>query len=142
MNTRKDSIGSKRGGLIQPDKATQPPSTVTVERRSSERRGKRGVIRGNTEDIRQEIIKALSDTRYKGRTISGVAQEIHRSPELVVKTIKSDATLRGIIKIYPRRNADGQVLITTKERFSQYAGLKDKFIDFYTTNKITLDDAA
>ncbi|OHC26301.1 MAG: hypothetical protein A2Y50_07300 [Pseudomonadales bacterium RIFCSPLOWO2_12_59_9] len=85
--------------------------------------------------IRGKIITALLNENYKARTILGVSQEAHLSKATVINAIKRDSTLVTNLKVYPYRSKDGQILITTKERFFKESTFKDKFIDFFSTKR-------
>lgn len=91
--------------------------------------------------IRAKILDALNNQNYIARTVTGIAKEAHVAPKRVVDTIVGDKELRMIVKVYPRRTAKGKMLLTTKKRFKETASLKDKFIDFFSTNQMSLEDA-
>lgn len=95
---------------------------------------------GISEANRGKIIRALNNGRFVARTVGGIARETSLSKGLVIKSLKVDEILRGQMKIYPRKTSDGKVLLTTKKHFSKKAGFKDKFIDVFATNRVTLND--
>lgn len=86
------------------------------------------------------IEAALKNTRYKARTIEGIAKEAKVSRSEVVYAIKHDARLREKVNVFPRRSKDGRVLITTKDRFSKEASVKDKFIYVFSTKLPKIND--
>src|SRR5690606_17471504 len=85
------------------------------------------------EIVRERIINALMNQKYKARTISGVSKEAHLPKATVINALKKDSALAISLKVYPYRSKDGQLLITTKERFSKESTFKEKFIDFFST---------
>ncbi len=87
-----------------------------------------------------KIMGALNNNKYKARTIEGIAKEVGANRVEVVNTIKSDSELRGKLKVYRRRSSDGRMLVTTKERFSKEAEIKDKFIDVFSSRGVKIDD--
>jgi len=54
----------------------------------------------------------------------------------------ADAVLTNTIKVVPIRSQDGQLLVTTKDRFANEATLTEKFIDFFATRRQQLPDVA
>lgn len=92
--------------------------------------------------VRIRIINALNSGNYVARTVSGIAREAHIKEPVVVHAIKSDPELRHMVKVYPRRTDDGRLLFTTKKRFEENAPIKDKFVDFFSTNRLKLDDVS
>lgn len=88
------------------------------------------------------ILQALNNQDYIARTISGIAREVNSSPVVIVRAIKSDPELKSIVKVFPRRAKTGEVLLTTREKFNKKASIKDKFIDFFSTNQASIDDAS
>jgi hypothetical protein len=94
------------------------------------------------EDLRERILRALNNKDYIARTVSGIAKEVHIAPRQVVDVIVHDKDLRMCVKVYPRRNGKGKLLLTTKRNFKEKASLKDKFIDFFSTNQVSLEDAS
>lgn len=93
-------------------------------------------------DLRERILRALNNKDYIARTVSGIAKEVHIAPRQVVDVIVHDKDLRMYVKVYLRRNGKGQLLLTTKINFKEKASLKDKFIDFFSTNQVSLEDAS
>ncbi|MDN5110737.1 hypothetical protein PJV97_00100 [Aliarcobacter butzleri] len=86
-------------------------------------------------DVRN-IIKALTDKRYKARTIKGIANEAKIEENQVISIIKSNPKLRSIAKVYPRKSKSGELLITTKNKFDKKASFLDKLIDGFVINKL------
>ncbi len=102
-------------------------------------KSRQSCTRQNDESIDQQILKALSNTKFKARTVSGIAAEIKQPKILVVERLRSEI-LKSQVKIYPRRAKNGSILITTKAIFDQKADLIDKFIDVFSTNHLGLTD--
>lgn len=102
-------------------------------------KSRQNFTRQNDEKIDHLILEALSNTKFKARTVSGIAAEI-KQPKLVVVERLHSEILRSQVKIYPRRAKNGSILITTKAIFDQKADLIDKFIDVFSTNHIGLTD--
>lgn len=94
-----------------------------------------------SELTRTKIVNALSNTEYRARTISGVARESSLTSSQVIKAIKDDKTLGGIVKVYPIRSKEGRVLLTTKDRFAAEATIKERFVDFFASKRVGLEDA-
>lgn len=92
-------------------------------------------------DLRERILLALNNQNYIARTVNGIAKEAHILPKQVVDVIVHDKDLRMCVKVYPRRTVKGKLLLTTKNKFKEKASLKDKFIDFFSTNQVSLEDA-
>jgi len=90
------------------------------------------------EEVSSRILGAIGNKRYKARTIAGIAKETHIRPNIVISTIKSNPELRENIKVYPRQTKSGELLLTTKKRFSSEASLKDKFVDVFSTHRLGL----
>lgn len=93
------------------------------------------------EVVRSKIVDALNSDRYKARTISGIAKVAHVHSGVVIRTIKNDPDLRQMVKVYPRRSAKGELLLTTKDRFYKEASFADKFVDVFASKRWGLDDA-
>lgn len=94
----------------------------------------------NFDEVRPKIIMALNNDKYVARTVNGIANEISLSEPFVVRALKNDKILRSQMKVYPRKSRDGNVLVTTKKHFDQKASFRDKFIDAFSTKRVTLDD--
>lgn len=94
------------------------------------------------EVVRDLIINALMNQKYKARTISGVSKEAHLPKSTVINALKKDGALAVSLKVYPYRSKDGKLLITTKERFSKESTFKEKFIDFFSTKRQDLKNIA
>ena len=90
--------------------------------------------------VREKILKALTNTTYRARTISGVCSEAHLAKNVVVKAIKKDRVLANNLKVYPFRSKDGRLLLTTKDRFSKESTFKERFIDFFSTKRQNVSD--
>jgi hypothetical protein len=93
-----------------------------------------------SEDISARIAKAINNTKYGARTITGIAKEARIKPNMVISVIKSSPSLIGDVKVYPRRTMTGKLLITTKQRFASEASMKDKFVDVFSTHRLDFDD--
>lgn len=111
-----------------------------THRRNRKRKDRKNLGQ-SASDISVKILQALNDQNYIARTVAGIAKEAHASPVLIVKTIKSDPKLQTIVKVFPRRAKTGEILLTTREKFNKKASFKDKFIDFFSTNHASIDDA-
>lgn len=100
---------------------------------------------GNRANIQKKrralILQALNNESYQARTLSGIAKETSLPKQSVINTLKGDATLKQLVKVYPRLAKNGSLLITTKDNFKKSAPLSDKFIDLFASRRITLKDA-
>lgn len=92
-----------------------------------------------SELVHGKIVAALGNKQYKARTITGIAKEIKVPQRVVVKAIREDKRLSGIVKVFPIRSKDGRILLTTKDRFAQEATPKEKFVDFFASKRLALD---
>lgn len=90
--------------------------------------------------IEQDILKALNHTKYKARTIKGIAKETKLPKTIITQRLNSSAYLNKHVKIYPRRSKKGQLLVTTRIKFDSEATLTDKFIDGFASKRIRVDD--
>jgi hypothetical protein len=93
-----------------------------------------------TAELRARILLALNDQKFSGRTITGIAAAANVEPRLVIDALKTDPQLVSAVKIAPVRADDGRVLLTTKERFVSEASFKEKFIDFFSSNRVAIDN--
>lgn len=93
------------------------------------------------DEVRVKIISALNNPKYRARTIHGIIKETSLDRSTIVKALKSDKQLVATIKLSPLRATNGSTLITTKERFNKESSVKEKFIDFFSSNRAGLDDA-
>lgn len=100
-----------------------------------------GVGDGGFAQARVMIVSALNNPKYKARTIAGIVQETKLDRSTVVEALKSDKLLASTVKVNPVRTKDGRVLVTTKDRFLKEASLKEKFIDFFASKRVQIDDA-
>lgn len=89
--------------------------------------------------VRNQIIRALMNEKYKARTISGVSKETRLPIQTIISAIRRDKTLAVSLKVYPYRSRDGQILITTKDRFINESTFKERFIDFFSTKRQDLE---
>lgn len=85
-----------------------------------------------------KIISALTKENFKGRTLYGIAKDSHVSIVDVKDALRNDPELIKHVKIYPRLNSDGEVLVTTRERFEKEASLIDKFIDTFASSRLSV----
>ena len=85
-----------------------------------------------------DIMKALNDGQYKARTLTVIARDINASVDAVKEALEKNPVLIEAVKIYPRRNSKGEVLITTRKRFYKEASVLDKFIDVFASSKPSL----
>lgn len=92
--------------------------------------------------VREKIVAALNNPRYRMRTLRGIAAEAKLSTTVVVQAMHADTVLANTIKVVPIRSQDGQLLVTTKDRFANEATLTEKFIDFFATRRQQLPDVA
>ena len=84
----------------------------------------------------KNIIKALTNKRYKARTIKGIANETKIEENQIISIIKTNPKLKSIVKVYPRKSKSGELLITTKAKFDKKASFLDKLIDGFIINKL------
>lgn len=97
--------------------------------------------RSDSAKVREKIVIALNNPAYRSRTLLGISQETKLKPAVVLKAIKNDRMLAHAVKIVPMRSQDGRLLITTKNRFSNEASLKEKFVDFFASKRQEVADA-
>ncbi|MEB0014481.1 hypothetical protein QN416_23060 [Glaciimonas sp. Cout2] len=95
---------------------------------------------GTIRNTKEKILEVLNDKKYLMRTVSGIATQAGLKRASVVYALKNDNALRNTIKLYPLRSTNGNVLITTKERFSNEAPVTVKFVDFFSTRRPKLSD--
>lgn len=86
------------------------------------------------EEVREKVLKALNNPKYRARTLSGISKETHIAPKQITNAIKKEP-LSSLVKIIPKRADNGSFLITTKDRFESDATLKEKFIDFFASKR-------
>ncbi len=91
--------------------------------------------------VRARIVKALNNPAYKFRTLSSVAEEAGLSATVVAQLLRDDKVLARTVKLVPIRAPDGRVLLTTKDRFANEATFKEKFVDFFASDRPRLADA-
>ncbi len=91
------------------------------------------------EEIDRRILQALNSDKYQARTIDGISQEANSSEQEIIQRITYSEKLSDLLKIYPRKSKDGQVLITTKAKYEKSASFTDKFIDAFATSRVRLD---
>ncbi len=99
------------------------------------------VLADSEQILPKKILKALENRKYQARTITGLARELNRSREEIIKAIIETPELRKIIKVYLRRTSNGDLLISTKKRFYNEASLRDKFVDFFSIHRLSVEDA-
>lgn len=90
-------------------------------------------------DQQKLIIESLLKKKYRGRTLAGISSETKISTELIKENIQWNSNFANKLKVLPNRTKDGQVLITTKGRFIKDASLKEKFTDFFASNRQEID---
>lgn len=93
-----------------------------------------------TPKAREKIVVALSNRSYRARTVKGIATEAGLREADVVSALSSDAALAKVVKIYPVKSKDGRLLVTTKDRFAKEASTKEKFIDFFASQRPWIAD--
>ncbi len=89
-------------------------------------------------ELRELILRALSDQRFKFRAIDGIATDANVSRQMVWEALRSDAQLGHLVKIFPVRANDGRPLFTTKDRFVKEATFTEKFIDFFGSERVSI----
>ncbi|CAO3858270.1 hypothetical protein [Achromobacter mucicolens] len=117
------------------NKRKQPPTG-----RKASPVSEKGTGLGDAQNVRQQIVNALNNGRYTARTIAGISKEAKLKSATVVEAIRTDDSLRSVVKVMPIRAKNGRVLLTTKERFQNEASLKTKFIDFFASRKVGIKD--
>ncbi|WUR11087.1 hypothetical protein E7V67_015310 [[Empedobacter] haloabium] len=96
----------------------------------------------NGQEVRERIVAALNNPRFRMRTLQGIAQEARLSTSTVVQAMHTDAALANTIKLVPIRTQDGRLLVTTKDRFANEATWTERFVDFFATRRPQLPDVA
>lgn len=94
-----------------------------------------------TAKIREKIVTALNNPSYRSRTLRGISRETKLKPDVILSAIKNDKTLAVEVKIIPIRSRDGRILLTTKNRFSREASLKERFVDFFASKRQEVSNA-
>jgi hypothetical protein len=92
------------------------------------------------DDIETKILKSLRSDKFKARTITGIAKEVHVTPKVVINKLNSSPALNQQVKIYPRKSKDGRILVTTRDKFDSSASIKDKFIEAFATKRLRIED--
>lgn len=91
----------------------------------------------NNQSLRERVLEALNNPKYKARTLSGIAKETNISQHDIKKVLNSEPLI-SVVKVIPKRAENGNYLITTKTKFENNASLKDKFIDFFASKRGTI----
>lgn len=112
-----------------------------AHKRNTKRKDRNNPNSMATSEMHARILQALNNQDYIARTVSGIAKEVHASPAKIVQIIKTDPNLKVIVKVFPRRTKTGEILLTTREKFHKKASIKDKFIDLFSTNQVSIEDA-
>ncbi|WP_350644671.1 hypothetical protein [Pseudoalteromonas sp. G24-MNA-CIBAN-0072] len=97
---------------------------------SRERNKKKGKRRDQA--IRPQVIAALENDKWDYRTIQGIANELHISPEKVRAIVTSDNAIRQSVM----RDSKGRRLYTTKKRKSAFG---DYFSAFRAVNAAKME---
>ena len=84
-------------------------------------------------------MRALNDRRFRARTIEGISADANVARQKVVDALKNDLQLGNLVKIFPVRAKDGRPLLTTKDRFISEATFTEKFIDFFASERVTIE---
>jgi hypothetical protein len=92
------------------------------------------------EKLRPQILAALEDPNYLARTIQDLAEAIGIDERTFVRTMKSDPELRGKLKLYPGRSENGELLLTTRDKFYKTAPWRAQFLDMFANDRASLDD--
>lgn len=102
----------------------------------------RGKCPADGGNVRDRIVAALNNPRFRMRTLRGIAEEAQLSTATVVQAMHTDEVLAHTVKVVPIRSQDGRLLVTTKDRFANEATLVEKFVDFFATRRPQLPDVA
>jgi hypothetical protein len=86
------------------------------------------------------ILSALNSEKYDARTMDGLVRETQLPIAFISKLLMDNDDLRSKIKVYPRLDKQGHVLMTTCSHFSKRASFIDKFVDFFATERRTIED--
>lgn len=92
--------------------------------------------------VRERIVAALNNPRFRMRTLQGIAQEARLSTSTIVQAMHTDTALANTIKLVPIRTQDGRLLVTTKDRFANESTWTERFVDFFATRRPRLPDVA
>lgn len=93
-------------------------------------------------EVREKIVAALNNPRFRMRTLQGIADEANLSLHAIVQAMHTDPTLANTIKLVPIRTQDGRLLVTTKDRFAKESTWTERFVDFFATRRPQLPDVA
>jgi predicted transcriptional regulator len=80
-----------------------------------------------SEDIKNQVLNALESTKYKWRTIDGVAKEANIPKGAVLDAIKELST-RGLIVRSTVPSVSGDSLFTTRKHYTKTASISDRFL--------------
>lgn len=88
--------------------------------------------------IDTQILRALNESRFRARTIGGIANELGISKRIVVHRLKRSKLLNQQVKIYPLRSKTGDVMLISRERFDKTATVKERFVDAFATKRVAI----
>jgi len=85
--------------------------------------------------IETRVAKAIEESPYKWRTISGIAKDAHVNPLQVAELVE---TSEKFVKA-SRANASGKALYTTKERFGKNRGFSTRLLSAIINRPIEIE---
>ena len=78
----------------------------------------------NTDKI-QKIIAALEDSRYKWRTIQGIASQTNLDDKQVIEAL-SELRAKGVVMRSSIPSKDGADLFTTRDHYKTFAPISER----------------
>ena len=97
-------------------------------------------ISGEPVGFAMRIISVLEETHLAALTIGELAHALGLEERSLIRAIKPDQDLRMLLKVYPGRSAEGELLLTTKQRFYRTAPLRTQLVDMFASHRVSLDD--
>lgn len=92
----------------------------------------------HVEDQENLVLKALSDDKYRARTISGISTATKLDEVTVLDLIRTSDRLAKLVKIFPVLSQEGKVLLTTRKKFDATATVAERFVDLFSSKRVDL----